>query len=1196
MISNRLRALIARDDTIIFVGSGVSVWSGLPTWRGLLQRLAEYLLGVGKNASLINRELDNNDLLLAASYGFDQLTPQERCEFLRSSFQIPGIVPSQLHYALAQLGARCFITTNYDDLLERALRESWPDQIFNVVTPLQQLEISSIIQSRAGGFLFKPHGDISSCDSIVLTREDYRRLYGARRNVFEATRTLLASRPVIFVGFGLRDPDFLLVQDTLAYTFGVSPADHYAIMPNVVPEEADYWRRNYGIHLVSYQTDESAVGVKRHSALLAMFNDLRNQSQETRTTVAPADRTAQTLALARHARRIISTIPSATEKLPLTLQLKDQRGTGKREPRLVLGQDALRYLETSSDRIILEGPPGAGKTFLLQQTCLSLARELEQACLAADETPEFQDLSVPILISLREYREDLASMLTQTLPYDIDLEQLISTGAGAFFIDGVNEAPIGAAETKKLIDDLGVFIERADRCEIIVTTRFGNEISDLDLPVVSVDSISGDYVIKEVSRSGLPDFPLNDTTLDLLSRPLFYNAWKAGYISLEAVKTVHDIYHQLIQRLDDAATKNFGVKTALEDAFQRIAYTMVDSGQLSMPAAEVYANLRTSLPQSIEVTNFVNYTLSSGTLLATPSKGLAFFHHSVAEYFAARYLAKLIGIDQAGAVQRCLGRRDWDHALLLTLGFLPEEQAETVFGRIVEVDVSMAFRALNYVEGDKSKWTDKALEALAAQQIYERYQFGIIGSITDLDFSEDGLSSLKILAERHGSLGGFAAAAIWNSDREKYGHVLQSLTNPDRGFNYLTEMARMVKAHLDPEDAAEIIRKASEIDLPAEVRSAIGGGDEAPDYLGIMDAVGDIAQRLPQETLIEAAHEYHSMFVNAIVCRSLSDSRSQQAVEFVQQCIINGEDHAIPQLYFQLKFGEPKSAEISAPLPGLRESLLSALREGRQAPWALDGMVILAPAVTDFRLQLIEARSKEGRRFIQSLLAYAVGDNEQFFFLLGQARESTSFDQELALDALASIEVNWHGHEDLFLELVKTRREDVAQPLLESLRQYRSDNYQQVEFALSDLDWWLDWLDSLQVESYFLQAVLGEFLGERTDDETRRALVSQFNDVKPRRTKLDEFVLPHMPGLSLEMLNSDAVEWLTGQLNSREFSAWDPPVISKLATEEFVTSRLLPLLLENPSERLRENLLMSLREAGRIHRRRYVGDTGEVVG
>jgi hypothetical protein len=229
-----LREIASRRDSLIFVGSGVSAWSGMPTWWRMIQNLSAFLSQQNLSPELVDRELQNNDLLLAASYGFDKLSQHERCRFLQATLPVLTAKPSALHKSISKLGSRCFITTNYDDLLERTIREARPTEHFNPVTSLQQYELATIAAARSEGFIFKPHGDLGSCDSIILTREDYRTLHGPRRNVLEALRTLLVSRPCIFIGFGLRDPDFLLIHDLVATTFQVPPADHFALMPNVL--------------------------------------------------------------------------------------------------------------------------------------------------------------------------------------------------------------------------------------------------------------------------------------------------------------------------------------------------------------------------------------------------------------------------------------------------------------------------------------------------------------------------------------------------------------------------------------------------------------------------------------------------------------------------------------------------------------------------------------------------------------------------------------------------------------------------------------------------------------------------------------------------------------------------------------------------------------------------------------------------
>lgn len=219
-MNDQLAEALNQEDTILFIGSGVSCCSGLPSWRKLLLDLGLYLDRNGRNGNLVRDQVPH-DLLQAASYGFDQLSRSEIGEFARAECRFETAVPHEIHRKLVLLGPRCFITTNYDQLLEAGLRLWQPNRSFRIVTNRQPFEEADIIQARTIDFVFKPHGDIGDIESLILTREAYRNLLegGEWRHAYESLKTLLVTRRVVYVGFGLRDPDFLLLRDVLANTW-----------------------------------------------------------------------------------------------------------------------------------------------------------------------------------------------------------------------------------------------------------------------------------------------------------------------------------------------------------------------------------------------------------------------------------------------------------------------------------------------------------------------------------------------------------------------------------------------------------------------------------------------------------------------------------------------------------------------------------------------------------------------------------------------------------------------------------------------------------------------------------------------------------------------------------------------------------------------------------------------------------------
>ena len=156
---DRLKRILENEDTVIFVGSGVSRWSGLPSWEGLIESLAQHLEQTGIDASLVRLEAEHGDLLQAASYGVDKLSDHQFKNFIRSVSQTGTATTHSIHEKIMKLGPSCFITTNYDDLLEQAFRK-WRETPSEPLVVLNRsfLEQSEIVQTQARDYIFKTHG------------------------------------------------------------------------------------------------------------------------------------------------------------------------------------------------------------------------------------------------------------------------------------------------------------------------------------------------------------------------------------------------------------------------------------------------------------------------------------------------------------------------------------------------------------------------------------------------------------------------------------------------------------------------------------------------------------------------------------------------------------------------------------------------------------------------------------------------------------------------------------------------------------------------------------------------------------------------------------------------------------------------------------------------------------------------------
>ena len=46
----RLKQVLAQEDRVLFVGSGMSLWSGLLSWPGFIEEQAQFVEASGANA------------------------------------------------------------------------------------------------------------------------------------------------------------------------------------------------------------------------------------------------------------------------------------------------------------------------------------------------------------------------------------------------------------------------------------------------------------------------------------------------------------------------------------------------------------------------------------------------------------------------------------------------------------------------------------------------------------------------------------------------------------------------------------------------------------------------------------------------------------------------------------------------------------------------------------------------------------------------------------------------------------------------------------------------------------------------------------------------------------------------------------------------------------------------------------------
>ncbi len=208
---------LAQGYAAVFAGAGLSRASGLVDWKGLLRDFATEL-GLDINIE--------TDLVTVAQYhlnaqGDDRTRLHEK---LVSEFGTP-VPPSPAHTALASLPIHTIWTSNYDDLIERSLRDAGRQTVVK-----NSGKSLSVVSARADALVLKLHGDLSDPQSLIITRDDYARYMQLHPGFRDRLKVDLTERTFLFIGFSFSDPHLAFILEQLKQERRDNPRRHFAII------------------------------------------------------------------------------------------------------------------------------------------------------------------------------------------------------------------------------------------------------------------------------------------------------------------------------------------------------------------------------------------------------------------------------------------------------------------------------------------------------------------------------------------------------------------------------------------------------------------------------------------------------------------------------------------------------------------------------------------------------------------------------------------------------------------------------------------------------------------------------------------------------------------------------------------------------------------------------------------------------
>lgn len=207
--AGRLADLAQAGALAIFMGAGIGIAAGLPSWRDLITDLARRL------------EVDPE--------GLDQLDPLDAAEYLRravarrargrdaESARALGCLVGQVighptryalsHALLAALDVEQALTTNFDQLYEIAVQAVRGEDPLVVLPDRHPADLAGRGSRRP--WLLKLHGDVDAPERIVLDRRSFVTYDSRRRPLGGVLQAALLTKHLLVVGASMTDDNVI---------------------------------------------------------------------------------------------------------------------------------------------------------------------------------------------------------------------------------------------------------------------------------------------------------------------------------------------------------------------------------------------------------------------------------------------------------------------------------------------------------------------------------------------------------------------------------------------------------------------------------------------------------------------------------------------------------------------------------------------------------------------------------------------------------------------------------------------------------------------------------------------------------------------------------------------------------------------------------------------------------------------------
>ena len=210
-------------NAALFAGAGLSQPSGFVNWKEFIRPLATE---IG-----LDVDQEHDYLSVAQYYRNRKGASVSVSQAIMDAFSKNAATNDNIKI-LSRLPIFAYWTTNYDELLEKGIKEA--NRNPDVKYESDQL---TVIKPGRDAIVYKMHGDVSNPAKAVLTKSDYE-LYAKERPLFRTTlKSNLISKVFLFIGFSFEDPNIDYIFGQLHTLLADNVKEHFCFFRRVQESE-----------------------------------------------------------------------------------------------------------------------------------------------------------------------------------------------------------------------------------------------------------------------------------------------------------------------------------------------------------------------------------------------------------------------------------------------------------------------------------------------------------------------------------------------------------------------------------------------------------------------------------------------------------------------------------------------------------------------------------------------------------------------------------------------------------------------------------------------------------------------------------------------------------------------------------------------------------------------------------------------